>query len=134
MLDDQTSAAMPAGLVEVADYIELGRLVADWAMRKDTRPDCVKELASQLDGIAKVPPNIKRVRFVQGEEDELVIRLPEPGLMQRTIHELESPSAVGPYRLPKFYDDIYHVHFGPEMSALDTFLARMGDYTIAQCK
>jgi hypothetical protein len=38
------------------------------------------------------------------------------------------------YTLPKFYDDIYHKHFGPVMSPLDTFLARIGDYTISQCK
>lgn len=133
MLDNQTSGAA-AGLVEVADHIELGRLVADWAAHEDTRPDCVEELVRQLDGIAKVPSTITDVEFVQGKEHVLVIRLPEKGLMEQRMRELESPLVGDRYQLPKFYDDIYHRHFGPEMAPLDIFLARMGDYTIAQCR
>ncbi len=134
MLDDQNSAESPAGLVEVADYIELGRLVADWTLYHDTRPDCVDDLRRQLDGIAKVPANIKDVEFVQGRPDVLIIRLPERDLMKARKDNLEGPAGTAPYKLPKFYDDIYHRHFGPEMSPLETFLARMGDYTIAQCR
>jgi hypothetical protein len=134
MLDDQSIAPPPIGLVEVADYIELGRLVADWAASEEARPSTVDELARQLDGIARVPPAVKEVRFVQGDADVLVIRLPVRNLMEKRLRELESPLVGERYQLPKFYDDIYHRHFGPEMTPLDTFLARMGDYTIAQCQ
>jgi len=134
MLDNQPSAAPLAGLVEVADYIELGRLVADWAMRKDSRPDCVEELRRQLDGIAKVPATTKKVEFVQGDQEVLVIRLPDRDLIEKRLRDLESPLVGARYPLPKFYDDIYNRHFGPEMSSLETFLARMGDYTIAKCQ
>ncbi len=134
MLDNQNSGADSTGLVEVADYIELGRLVADWAVREDARPDSLDDLIRQLDGIAKVPANIEGVEFVQGKENILLIRLPEKGLMEQRMNELDSPLVGDRYRLPKFYDDIYHRHFGPEMAPLDIFLARMGDYTIAQCR
>jgi hypothetical protein len=135
MLDNSSSpAGAAAGLFEVADYIELGRLVADWTRNPQTRPGCIADLVAQLDGIARVPDNFKDVKFVDGAVDTLVIRLPEKGVMQETMTSLESPLVGDRYPLPKFYDDIYHRHFGPEMTSLDTFLARMGDYTIAQCR
>lgn len=139
MLDDQNAAqnaAMPSRLFEVADYIELGKLVADWTQNEKSRPDDIDELRRQLDGIARVPDNFKKVKFVEGKSDVLVIRLPEKELMAATQRELEGASSMTqpPYKLPKFYDDIYHRHFGPEMTSLDIFLARMGDYTIARCQ
>lgn len=134
MLDNSAAPAAPAGLFEVADYIELGRLVADWTRDPDTRPGSIGELVAQLDGIARVPDSFKEVKFVDGEVETLVIRLPERGVMEHTLSALESLLVGERYHLPKFYDDIYHRHFGPEMTPLDTFLARMGDYTIAQCR
>ena len=134
MLDNQTSGSVAAGLVEVADYIEFGRLVADWAINAETRPECFDDLVRQLDGIAKIPPTVTDVEFVQGKEHVLMIRLPEKDLVERRIQELETLLVGERYKLPKFYDDIYHRHFGPEMAPLDIFLARMGDYTIARCQ
>lgn len=137
MLDDQNStkpAAPAAGLVEVADYIELGRLVVDWTNDADTRPRTVAELRTQLDGIAVVPDSFTGVEFVEGKADALVIRLPEAGVTRNTMERMEALSLGDRYMLPKFYDDLYHKHFGPVMTPLDTFLARIGDYTIAQCR
>jgi hypothetical protein len=133
MLDNQTSLPTE-GLVEVADYIELGRLVADWTLNEDTRPKGIVDLHTQLDGVARVPANFKDVLFVEGKSDVLVIRLPERDLMKDTLDRLESLAVGDRYRLPKFYDDIYNRHFGPQMTSLDVFLARMGDYTIARCQ
>lgn len=134
MLDQNPPAA--SGLFEVSDYIELGRIVADWTQNADSRPSCIDELREQLDGIAKVPDNFGDIQFVEGRADVLVIRLPEKELMAATQRALEGGSSMTqpPYKLPKFYDDIYHRHFGPEMTSLDIFLARMGDYTIARCQ
>ncbi|MBA3323934.1 MAG: hypothetical protein H0T41_01185 [Rhodobacteraceae bacterium] len=134
MLDNQNPTTPGAGLVEVADYIELGRLVVDWTRNADCRPGCIADLVTQLDGIAKVPDTFKAVQFVEGKSDVLVIRLPEKGVTDQTLATVESLLVGEPYMLPKFYDDIYHKHFGPVMSPLDVFLARVGDYTIAQCK
>lgn len=134
MLDERSSNAAAAGLVEVADYIELGRLVTDWTFHPETRPKDIRELVSQLDGIAKVPSTFKAVEFHDGKPDVLVIRLPEKELLQSTLKDMESPVSSNRYMLPQFYDDIYSRNFGPQMTPLDTFLARVGDYTIAQCK
>jgi hypothetical protein len=134
MLDNQTPTAPAAGLVEVADYIEFGRLVVDWTRNADTRPKTVAALATQLDGIAKVPDTFKEVEFVEGKPDVLVIRLPERTITDETMANMESLLVTAPYMLPKFYDDIYQKHFGPVMTPLDVFLARIGDYTIAQCR
>jgi hypothetical protein len=82
MFDNQTPRP-PAGLVEVTDYIELGRLVADWTRDKDARPRSVDELAAQLDGIAHVPDSFKAVKFVESEPEVLVIRLPEKELTEK---------------------------------------------------
>ena len=134
MLDDQTSKKPAAGLVEVADYIELGRLVVDWTNNASARPANVGELRTQLDGIASVPDTFTGVEFVEGRAEVLVIRLPEAGVTQQTMDHMQSLRLGDRYMLPKFYDDLYHKHFGPVMTPLDTFLARIGDYTIAQCR
>ena len=76
MLDFQTVAKPPIPRIEVADYIEMGRLVAQWATEPATRPADVAELKAQLDGIAVVPDRIKSVEFVQSTLDHLVLRLP----------------------------------------------------------
>ena len=44
------------------------------------------------------------------------------------------PLGDGRYPLPQFYADHYRPGFGPVMTPLDTLLARVGDYTIAQCR
>jgi len=131
---DAPAVPSDPGLVEVADYVELGRLVVDWTCNEDTRPTSVAALASQLDGIARVPGIYKDVVFVEGRRDVLVIRLPEKERTQATLDEVETLLVSDAYRLPAFYDDIYQRSFGPVMSPLDTFLARMGDYSIVQCR
>ena len=62
MLDIQAVARQPIPRIEVADYIEMGRLVAEWATEPATRPRDVAELTAQLDGIAVVPDRIRSVR------------------------------------------------------------------------
>lgn len=133
MLDDQTLTREAERLVEVADYIELGRLVADWSRSPDSRPVSIAQLASQLDGVARVPGSFKRVRFVESEPDVLTIRLPDPQLLDEAMLKMETHLVGERYMLPNFYDDIYRNRFGPVMSPLDTFFARIGDYTISQC-
>lgn len=137
MLDDRSAKSAPngpQGLVQVADYIELGRMVADWATGDQKLPEDVDDLRKQLDGIAVVPKSIKKVKFVQGKEDLLVIRLPDADLVRQSKEELDSPLVEDRYMLPKFYDDIYQRQFGPQMTPLEIFLARVGDYTIAKCR
>ena len=66
----------PIPRIEVEDYIEMGRLVAEWATDPDSRPADLAALKEQLAGVAVLPERVRTVEFVQGTLDHLVIRLP----------------------------------------------------------
>ncbi len=134
MLDVQSVPKPAIPRIEVADYIEMGRLVAQWATDPATQPKDVAELKEQLDGIATVPDRIKTVEFVQSTLDHLVLRLPVREMIEESIDRMSDPMGDGRYPLPQFYADFYRPGFGPVMTPLDTLLARVGDYTIAQCR
>lgn len=135
MLDSHpTSSKPPIPRIEVADFIEMGRLVAQWSVDPATRPRDVAELAEQLDGIAVVPERIRNVEFVQSTLDTLVLRLPVKEMLEESLEKMTDPMGDGRYPLPQFYSDHYRPGFGPVMTPLDTLLARVGDYTIAQCR
>jgi hypothetical protein len=134
MLDIQAAAKQPITRIEVADFIEMGRLVAQWSADPDTRPTTVDELKEQLDGIAVVPDRIKTVEIVQSTLDHLVLRLPVKEMIEESLERMSDPMGDGTYPLPQFYADFYRPGFGPVMTPLDTLLARVGDYTIAQCR
>ena len=135
MLDTHAATTrQPISRIDVADFIEMGRLVAQWTVDPDTRPRDVAELADQLDGIAVVPERIKHIEFVQGTLDTLVLRLPVKEMLEESLEVMSDPMGDGRYPLPQFYADYYRPGFGPVMTPLDTLLARVGDYTIAQCR
>ncbi len=134
MLDTHTIAKPPIPRIEVADYIEMGRLVSEWATGSTPCPETVEDLKTQLDGIAVVPDRIKTVSFVQSTLDHLVLRLPVKEMIEESLERMSDPMGDGRYTLPPFYADHYRPGFGPVMTPLDILLARVGDYTIAQCK
>ncbi len=134
MLDTHTVAKPPISRIDVADYIEMGRLVAQWATDPATQPKDVDALRDQLDGIAVVPERIKTVEFVQSTLDHLILRLPVREMVEESLERMTDPMGDGRYPLPQFYADFYRPGFGPVMTPLDTLLARVGDYTIAQCR
>ncbi|MFO1208187.1 MAG: hypothetical protein U1E40_03085 [Amaricoccus sp.] len=134
MLDFQNVAKPLIPRIEVADYIEMGRMVAQWATEPASRPRDVGELKEQLDGIAVVPDRIETIEFVQSTLDHLVLRLPVKEMIEESLERMSDPIADGRYPLPQFYADHYRPGFGPVMTPLDTLLARVGDYTIAQCR
>jgi hypothetical protein len=127
-----TVAIPPTPQIEVADYIEMGRLVAQWATEPASRPADVEELKKQLDGIAVVPDRIRTVEFAQSTLDHLVLRLPEKEMIEESLGRISDPMGDGRYPLPQFYEDFHKPGFEPVMRPLDTLLARVGDYTIAQ--
>lgn len=135
MLDSQNrDQSPPIPRIEVADYIEMGRLVHQWVREPETRPADVAELKRQLDGIAEVPDRIKEVEFCQGTLEKLVLRLPVPEMIEESYSNMTDPLIEAAYPFPQFYADVYNPGFGPVMTPLETLLARVGDYTIAQCK
>lgn len=132
MRDIEAVARQPLPRIDVADYIEMGRLVAQWLTEPETRPADVADLRRQLDGIAVVPPSIRSFEFAQSTLDHLVLRLPAREVIEEGIEATTDPMADGRYPLPQFYDDHYRPGFGPVMTPLDTLLARVADQTIAQ--
>ena len=134
MFDIQNAQRQPIARIEVADHIELGRLIAQWATEPETRPTTVAELRSQLDGIAVIPERIKTVSFSQSALDHLVIALPPEAVVEESLERVTDPMGDGHYPLPQFYADHYRPGFGPVMTPLDTMLARVADHAIAQCR
>jgi hypothetical protein len=134
MLDNTSAQPTPIPRIEVADFVEMGRLVAGWATGKVKHPENVAELVEQLDGIAMVPERIKNVTVVQSTLDHLILRLPVREMIEESEHHLSDPMANGRYPFPQFYEDFYSPGFGPVMTPLETLYARVGDYTIAQCR
>ena len=134
MFDTCNVHRKPVARIEVADYIELGRLVAQWATEPATRPASVAELRLQLDGIAVLPDRIKTIAFEQSSLDHLVFALPAQEIVEESLDRMTDPLGDGTYPLPQFYADHYRPGFGPVMTPLDTLFARIADYTIAQCR
>jgi hypothetical protein len=134
MLDNTSVQPTPIPRIEVADFIEMGKLIAGWATGKVKRPETVEELVEQFDGIAVVPERIKKVTVVQSTLDHLILRLPVREMIEESERHLSDPMANGRYPFPQFYEDFYSPGFGPVMTPLETLYARVGDYTIAQCR
>ncbi|MFO1142790.1 MAG: hypothetical protein U1E59_10410 [Amaricoccus sp.] len=134
MFDIQNVAKPPIAPIEVADYIEMGRIVAQWTTEPATRPRDVDELKQQLDGVAVIPDRIRSIEFVQGTLDHLVLRLPVKEMIEESLERMSDPITDGRYPLPQFYADHCRPGFGPVMTPLDTLLARVGDYTTAQSR
>lgn len=127
MLDIRQAVRTPIPRVEVADYIELGRLVAEWAIDPETRPRTLEELRRQLAGIAVLPPSIRSFSFAQGTADHVVFNLPDARTIEQSIEQMNDPMADARYPLPQFYADHHRPGFGPVMTLFDTLLARIGD-------
>jgi hypothetical protein len=134
MFDMQPARTAPIPRIEVEDYIEMGRLVAEWAIDPARRPGGLRALREQLAGIAVVPERLRTMTFVQGTLEHLVLRLPPRALVEDALERMSDPMGSPSYRLPQFYADHCRPGFGPVMTPLDTLLARVGDQTIAQCR
>ena len=134
MFDIHSVQRQPIARIEVADYIELGRLVAQWATEPATRPTTVAELRLQLDGIAVLPGRITTISFAQDTQDHLVLTLPAKAVVEESLERVTDPLGDAFYPLPQFYADHYRPGFGPVMTPLDTLLARIADTSLAQCR
>jgi len=120
--------------IEVADYIEMGKLVAQWTEDECSRPKTLDELKRQLHGIAKVPDRITKFEFHQADMETFIFRLPVKEMLAESENNALDPDMAGHYPLPQFYEDFYRPGFSPVLTPYDTLMARVGDYTIAQCR
>ena len=134
MFDLQAVSAPAIPRIEVEDYIEMGRLVAEWAIAPASRPAGIAALREELAGIARLPDRIRTAEFVQGTLDHLVIRLPARALIEEALARMSDPMGNPRYQVPQFYADHCRPRLSPVMTPLDMLLARVGDQTIAQCR
>lgn len=118
--------------IEVADYIELGKLVTEWARDPSTRPESAADLKRQLAGIAVIRRPVKKVVFVQDDEETVYFRLPCAEQLSERINEMMDDCSGRLYPVPYFYRDYFDPGFGPVMSSYETLLARLGDSLAAQ--
>jgi hypothetical protein len=118
--------------IEIADYIELGRMVAQWARDPASRPGSVAELRRQLTGVAVIPASVKTVTFSQNDDETLHISLPDRTRLSATMDALRDDCSGRLCNMPYFYRDYFDPGFGPVMSSYETFLARLGDGVISE--
>ncbi len=118
--------------IQVADYIELGKIVLDWVRDPESRPDSPDELARQLRGVAVLPRRVRKIVFVQDDDETLHVRLPGKALVAEQVEEMMDACSVRHFPMPYFYRDYFDPGFGPVMSAYDTLLARLADAVTAQ--
>ena len=124
---------MTAQKVEVVNFKLFGDKVKAWVRGSDPLPATIEEFAAQLTAAGvgvKIPPNIKRVKFVQGDEETLVVKLPCKSLMEAGEARFEQEG--GSYPLPAFYEKVFAAK--PKIADKTAFHSeRIGDYAIAQC-
>jgi hypothetical protein len=90
--------------VEIVNFRAFGEKVKAWAKGTETVPATIQEFAEQLGAAevgAKIPERLKRIRFVQDDEETLTIRLPCRGALE--IAETRLANEGGSYPLPPFY-------------------------------
>lgn len=120
---------MSSSKLEVADYEDFGERVKAWAKGDVPLPQTIEEFTSQLaeaNAGASLPSNFKRVEFVQGDEETLVVRLPAKSVL---AHAEQGDGVT----LPTFY----HEAFGadPKVGSTTDFQSeRMADFSIASCE
>lgn len=132
-MTSEKNAGVNTKLVSVVNYKNFGERIKAWANGKEPLPKSIEEFAKQLaiaDVGAEIPSSVKRVIFVQDDEDTIVMRLPAKHLLEAA--ERRFLQEGGSYPLPAFYERA----FGAEPDVTDKrafLLSRVADYTVAQC-
>jgi len=125
---------MKPEIVEVVNFKAFGDKVKAWARGTDPLPQSIDEFAAQLavaDVGVKIPPSVKRVKFVQDDAETLVVKLPCKELLDQGEAAVTKPG--GDYALPAFYERAFATK--PQIKDKLAFHAeRIGDYAIASCQ
>lgn len=110
------------------DYIEVGRLICEWAEKPETRPKSLAEFNAAVGKYYRLPDKVKAVQFVQSNPDVFILRLPE----WNQLSESRARIATGGYQRPFSVTFIASENSG--YSDEDVFYARVADYTMRQCR
>ena len=125
---------MDVNLPKIANYQAFGEKVKAWAKGEAQLPASLEDFSTQLASAnvgATIPGNYKHVKFVQDDEETLVVRLPCKSLLEAAEAKLSRSDAE--YSLPAFYERT----FGAQPTVGDKLALqaeRIGDYSIASCE
>lgn len=121
---------MPIKRIEILDHKAFGKMVVDWSLRPETRPQTLAALKEACVGVLRIPARIENLTFVDVPLDTMVVRVPNKEMVEESIHRFEDDPTSRDYPAPAFYDTIGRESSPP---ALETLFSRIADYTIAQC-
>ena len=116
--------------IKVANYKLFGQLVVKWANDPTSRPKTLQDFKNATQGVLEIPDRITEdPQYVEWSLTNLLIRLPDPTLVKQSTDMLTTHT--GQYPTPQFYADL--LQNPSDISPVDGFFHRVGDYTIAQC-
>ncbi|MEM7250207.1 MAG: hypothetical protein AAF493_02215 [Pseudomonadota bacterium] len=128
---------------------QFGLMLAGWVLEPESRPTNLDELESQLatgQRAAGLSGNkrlidrdrIKRVRFIDIDDDELVFALPSETCIRAMIDWAKGRSAGEYPALPSFYGANDGDRVDPRRirakTAVELYYSRLSDYTTAFCE
>jgi hypothetical protein len=121
---------MAIARVNVLDFLAFGKVVVQWSLDPSTRPRTLRKLKEELRDILEIPDRITRIKYVDVDQETLVIRVPNKEMVEESIERF-SGRGQRAYPAPAFYRDLMP---GPNRKRnIDILHCRIADYTIAQC-
>lgn len=118
----------------IVNYGAFGALIKAWAKGDRPVPASLDEFKQKLADAnvgCEIPSSYKKIKFVQGDAETLVIRLPEKALVEDSEKLLAEPGSD--YPLPAIYERLFQAK--PTIHDKMAFHAeRVGDYTISMCQ
>jgi hypothetical protein len=126
---------------EFTDYEFVGKKIVEWAQNPDTWPTSIDELRKELGGHLTIPPKVKVLKVIQGDDHdpkstEFILRLPPKNQVSES-EKIVRTSPNGAYELPPLYTEYKpgeKDEDGKVINRLRAFYARVGDYTMRGCR
>ncbi|WP_374624398.1 hypothetical protein [Devosia sp.] len=113
--------------VSPADYIAVGQVIIEWATGTRAWPTSLQEFNDAVGAHYTLPPGVKAIQVIQGNDEVFVLRLPA----KNQVEESNELAAKGEYDLPPIIDILAS---NPKLTEQDKFHARVADYTMRQCR
>lgn len=117
--------------VEILDHKAFGKMVAEWSIKPETRPQSLAALKAACAGMLRIPARITNLTFVDVPLDTMVVRVPNKEMVEEAVERFGDDPTSRDYPAPAFYRMVGGATSPP---ALETLYCRIADYTIGQCQ
>ena len=114
--------------VSLEDYIEVGKVIVEWSTGVRNWPRSIDEFNQAVGKHYTLPPGVKAIQVVQGNDEVFVLRLPA----RNQVAESDCLASQGAYDIPPVVDLLANRPAGHTVQ--DFFHARVADYTMRQCR